>query len=280
MQSLQTVKSAFPLRHQVARATLHFATSPGAPLLAAISKLIEPPYRDRPQRVSQPVGQGDGQLFMKVQRIDTLPKKLRMMLGKPKRSGRYDWPLEELLNTVVAAQRGLKTARVVGFGVVKPRFGVVEEFVLLTEMLDGYCNGLQWLQKHPHRAVEFVERCMKLILDMQSRGLTHLDLWVANVMVPDDGARSWRVIDMENVFTRLSAFPSQTLGWQLGFLYRRELHRFIDEALYDVLVLRFVGGCPGVDREAFLGVYRLSKVLALSHKKRRQIFLEGCLGVV
>lgn len=279
MQSLNTVRSAFPLCHQVAKATLYFSQLPGASILDAIGKLIEPHYRDRPNRVSQPVGDDACKFFMKVQRVETLPKKYRITLGRPKRSGRFDWPIEELLNTIIAAERGVETARIVGFGVIKPRFGIVQEFVLLTEFLDGHMNGLQWLQQHPERVVEFIKGCLNLIVDMRNRGLTHLDLWVANVMVPEKQWTTLRVIDMENVFTRPSGFNSETLGFQLGFLYCKEMSHFIDEALYDSLVSDFLRECVEVDDAAFERIYTASKHNKFSHKKRRKIFLEGELEI-
>ena len=279
MQSLKTVRSAFPLCHQIAKATLNFSRPPSVAVLAAIGKLIEPHYLDRPNRISQLVGHDGCKFFMKVQRVETLPKKFRITLGRPKRSGRFDWPIEELLNTIIAAERGVETARIVGFGVVKPRFGIVQEFVLLTEFLEGHLNGLQWLQKHPERVVEFIKGCMNLIVDMRNRGLIHLDLWVANVMVPEKQWNTLRVIDMENVFTRPSGFNSETLGFQLGFLYRKEMNHFIDEALYDSLVADFLRECVEIDGAAFARVYTASKHNKFSHKKRRKIFLEGELEI-
>ncbi|WP_237881538.1 lipopolysaccharide kinase InaA family protein [Pseudomonas sp. PGPR40] len=279
MQSLKTVKSAFPFCHQIAKATLNFSYPPSVAVLDSIASLIEPHYLDRPNRTRQFVGHGECKLFMKVQRVATLPKKLRIALGRPKRSGRFDWPVEELLNTIIAAERGVETARIVGFGVVKARFGIIQEFVLLTEFLEGHLNGLQWLQKHPERVVEFIKGCMNLIVDMRKRGLIHLDLWVANVMVPEKPWSTLRVIDMENVFTRPSDFASETLGFQLGFLYQKEMKHFIDEALYDGLVADFLRECVEIDSAAFARIYTASKHNKFSHKKRRKIFLEGELEI-
>jgi hypothetical protein len=275
MHSLKTIKSAFPLRHQIAKATLNFCQPPEAQMLDGIARLIEPSDQERSNRIKTCVGHGDRKFFIKVQRVEALPMKLRIALGRPKRSGRFDWPIEELVNTYIASQRGADTPRVVGFGVIKPRFGIVQEFVLLTEFLDGHLNGLQWLQKHPERAPVLIKACMKLIVDMHSRRLTHLDLWIANVMVPEGEESALRVIDLENVFTRPSAFYSETLGFQLGFLYRKEMYSFIDEASYDGLVDDFLAESADIDRAAFQRIYEVSKRNKPSHKKRRRIFLEG-----
>ena len=280
MRSLQKVKSAFPVQHQVAKATINFSAPPETELLDAIARLIEPHRMTRPNRIKGVVADSRRRFFIKVQRIEALPKKLRIALGRPKRSGRFDWPVEELVNSYIAAERGTRTARVVGFGVVKPVLGIVQEFVLLTEYLDDHVNGLQWLQQHPARAPELVKACMQLILDMRSRHLTHLDLWVANVMVPAIEQEPLQVIDLENVFTRSSDFQSETLGFQLGFLYRKELNRFIDERAYDDLVADLLATHEDFDHAAFQRVYTLSKHNKLSHKKRRAIFLEGKLSLI
>lgn len=277
MQSLKALKTSFSLRHKVANATLNFLHAPSPLMLTAIGTMIEARDKTRPNRVSQFVGQDACKVFVKIQRIETLPKKLRIMLGRPKRSGRFDWPLEELMNTVTAAELGIDGARVYGFGLIKPKFGIVREFVLLTEFLDEHINGLQWLEKYPERACEFIERCLLLVASMNSKGFTHMDLWVANIMVPQGQDLVLKVIDMENVFTRQSAFGSETLGLQLGFLYRKDLHRFIDEAQYDRLVSNFLLSCADVDAAAFERTYSASKHMKLSHRKRRRVFLEGVL---
>lgn len=277
MQSLRVIKSTFHLRRQVAKATLNFSEPPSPATLQAIGEVIEARSRQRSSRVSQLVGCETCKLFLKIQRIETLPKKLRVMLGRRKRSGRFDWPLEELLNTFVAAELGINGVKVIGFGMVKPKFGIVRDFVLLTEFLEQHLNGLQWLERHPENAVEFVQRCMDLIVSMNDRGFTHLDLWIANIMVPGDRDQPLRVIDMENAFTRQPAFTAETLGLQLGFLYRKDLHRFIDEALFDNIVNEFMRDRAAVDGEAFERMYAISKHRKLSHRKRRKVFLKGIL---
>lgn len=279
MQSLKAVKSTFPVRLQVANAILNFKQVPSPSALHAIGTLVTP-SKGRAKRVSQLLDHDDGKLFMKIQDIETLPKKLRVMLGRRKRSGRYDWPVEELVNTVLAAERGIEGAQVIGFGIVKPRFGIVQKFVLLTEYLDEHLNGLQWLEKHPDKACDFIQRCMQLIVRMNDCGFTHLDLWVANIMVPPTPHTSLRVIDMENVYARQSSFYSQALGLQLGFLYRKEVQRFVDETSYDNIVSKFLVEYKGIDRAAFDEFYTLSKHRKLSHRKRRKIFLDGTLAHV
>lgn len=280
MHSLKTVRSAFPVRHRVAQATLNFSQQPEPQLLHAIAEVIKPTDKARPNRIKGVLASGDKKFFIKVQRVEALPKKLRIAFGRPKRSGRYDWPVEELLNSYIAAERGAETARVVAFGVVTARFGVVQDYVFLTEFLDDHLNGLQWLERNPERAPDLVKACMKLIMDMHGLRLTHLDLWIANVMVPEQTLNSLRVIDLENVFTRQSDFNADTLGFQLGFLYRKELYRFIDEQAYDGLVAEFLAEQSHVDRAAFQRTYSVSKHNKLSHKRRRSIFLEGKLSLV
>jgi hypothetical protein len=277
VQSLKAVKATFSLRHQVANATLNFAKTPNPLMLEAIDRLFASANHGRPKRVSQLVAHQDCKVFMKIQHIETLPKKLRIMLGRRKRSGRFDWPVEELLNTVIAAERGIGSARVIGFGMVKPRLGVIREFVLLTEFLDGHLNGLQWLEKHPEGADQFVKKCMDVIVGMNRSGFTHLDLWIANIMVPDEHEKALRIIDMENVFTRESAFHSETLGFQLGFLYRKDLHRYMCESRYDSMVSEFLREQADVDEAAFERIYTPSKQQKFSHRTRRKIFLQGKL---
>jgi len=279
LQSPEIVKSTFPISHKIANATLNFSSKPASSVLEELAELISTPYSKRPSRTSLPMGREGEQLFVKLQRIATLPKKLRVMFGRPRRSGRYDWPLEELLNTVNAVELGIVTAAVVGFGVVRPTLGIVNEFVLMTEMLDGHVNGLQWLEANPLQVEAFVQSAFAKTIELHRKGLVHLDLWAANIMVPVEQGGPLRVIDMENTFTRKSEFCSETLGFQLGFFYKRDVERFIEEARFDELTLEFVKRFETVQMGQFMRCYEAAKHEHIGRKQRRKIFLKGELEV-
>jgi len=279
LQPLEIFKSKFPVSQKIANATLNFSSQPPESVLKELAEFISKPHSERPSRSSLPMGGKGERLFVKIQRVETLPKRLRVMLGRPKRSGRYDWPLEELLNTLNAVELGVDTAPVVGFGVVRPMLGLVNEFVLITEMLDGHIDGLQWLEANPRQVEAFVLSAFALTLELHRKGLVHLDLWAANIMVPVEHDGPLRVIDMENAFTRKSGFCSETLGFQVGFLYKRELERFIDEARFDALAAEFVGRLDSVHMERFTPCYEAAKLDHIGRKQRRKIFLRGELEV-
>ncbi|WP_415757140.1 hypothetical protein [Pseudomonas sp. LT1P18] len=68
-----------------------------------------------------PLTSGDTPLFAKIQPLDTLKATVRVTFGKPQRNGRFDWPLEELINTLEAQRRGVQMPALQGFGYTKDR---------------------------------------------------------------------------------------------------------------------------------------------------------------
>ena len=86
-----------------------------------------------------------------------------------------------------------------------------------------------------------------------------------------------KAIDLENCFRATSQHPAETLGFQMGFFYYRDVYRFITESRYDELVERHISGIGHIDRAKFLAVYKASKHEKIGRKERRQIFLSGNL---
>ncbi|MBF8669029.1 hypothetical protein IR012_01575 [Pseudomonas putida] len=254
--------------------TLHLQGPIAPHTRQALEQLIE--QSASAKRVSAPLACVQSQLFTKREKLDSLKKKLRMQRGRPKRNGMYDWSLEELINTREASRRGARVPRLVGYGYSRSRFGLMQDFFLITELLSGHEDGLARIRRAPEAVPQVIEAAFELLHALHCRGITHMDLWAANVMLPQQGKA--QAIDLENSFSEPSNFFSETLGFQFGFFYYREIYRYITEADYDAAVeCALAEYFPDVQRAAFNRVYALAKHEEIGRLKRREIFTRGVL---
>ncbi|PIB39715.1 hypothetical protein AOA57_30420 [Pseudomonas sp. 2588-5] len=239
----------------------------------AIQNLIDTRYQ-LTDRVSAPLKGMENDLFAKSQPLDSLRPKLRVTFGRSKRDGTFDWPVEEVLNTYTAHKRGAPVASLYGFGYRKSVFGLIQEFFIFTELLDGYLNGLEWLkQKRDIRSLITVS--FKLLHALHGKGVVHMDFWANNVMVNLAQPEHTKAIDLENCFLSPTEHLSEVLAFQFGFFYRREIFRFVIEQDYDQMVMDALGNYEGIVRSRFDELYALSKHENISRRARREIFHRG-----
>lgn len=222
---------------------------------------------------------GGASLFAKIQTLDSIKAKLRVTLGRPLRDGRFDWPVEELLNTIEAKKRGADVPSLIGFGYKKSRLGITEEFFLITRLLDQHIDGLQWLERNPSEVETLIEKSFATLRSLHERSVTHMDLWIANLMFEKQSNRPAKAIDLENCFHSAPKYSSETLGFQFGFFYCREIYRFITEARYDELVTKALDQYENLNLEKFKQFYQASKHKKIGRKERRRIFLNGILDL-
>lgn len=260
------------LRHR--GTTLHLQAPIAPHTRQALERLIA--QTATAKRVSAPLPCAHSQFFTKREKLDSLKKKLRIQRGKPKRNGMFDWSLEELLNTREAARRGARVPALAGYGYSRSRFGLVQDFFLITELLSDHEDGLATIRKSPAAVHRVMQAAFELLHALHAKGVTHMDLWAANVMLPKQGKA--RAIDLENSFSGPTAFFSETLGFQFGFFYYREIYRYITEADYDAAVeCALAEYFPDVQRAAFNRVYALAKHEEIGRLERRDIFTSGVL---
>ncbi|PPS60799.1 hypothetical protein CR917_07365 [Pseudomonas sp. BRM28] len=261
----------FTFKHQ--RSTVHLNAPVSTALAATLTLLLG---QERPSnRTSAPLSTGDSPLFAKRQAIETLPKRIRFTRGTRKSCGMFDWPIEELINTAEAHRRGASVPGVVGYGYTRSRMGLMNDFVIITELLQNYTDGYQWILAKPEEVERVIGAAFELLLSLNSSGIYHMDLWAANVMMCNDGVGATHAIDLENCFAAAPRFLSETLGFQLGFFYRREVGGLVGESAYDALVARALETCEGINRERFHAVYQMAKHHHIGRKERRDIFLSG-----
>lgn len=264
---------SYTLNHR--RATLHFKTPPACPTTRALQRLME--QKGTSKRVSAPLDCTHTALFTKRQPLDSLRKKLRVAFGGAKRPDLNDWVVEELVNTAEAHKRGARVAPLVGFGYSKDRFGLMEDFFIITGLLTGHTDGWQWVSARPEQVETLIASAFELLHSLHQQGISHMDLWAANIMIPDRMPGAAKAIDLENCFCRPTAYLAETLGFQFGFFYFREIYRFITEAHYDQLVEAALAKYPDIDRARFDRCYQISKHEQIGRKDRRAVFLEGAL---
>lgn len=257
--------------------TLHLREEPSTEARQALERLIEKRRERKLSRASAPLAAGDSLLFAKVQPLDTFKAKVRVTLGKSQRNGRFDWPLEELINTIEAPRRGVRMSELKGFGYTKDRVGLIQEFFIITHLLDDHIDGAQWLRHNPSKVEPFIRDAFELLSSLAQRNINHMDFWAGNIMIPQKSETPLIAIDFENCFAKPTVHHSETLGFQLGFFYRRDIYKLITEAQYDALVDEYLKQQPNISLEKFNAVYHASKHEYVGRKQRREVFLSGNL---
>lgn len=268
----------YPFPVQFQNTTLFLREAPDAGALQALQTLILGRKNANHKRYSRPFAAGRQALFAKIQPLKTLKSRMRVTWRKTHSDGRYDWPIEELINTAEANRRGAGVPPLVGFGHTKSKIGLTREVFLLTGLLDEYVDGNLWLKQHPDNVTQFITSAFELLGSLTAVDIIHLDFWAANVMISPDGSHA-RAIDLENGFAHRGEFFSETLGFQLGFFYYREVHKFIIERHYDALVEQYLATQGPFDRARFDAIYQLAKHEKVGRKERRDVFLSGKLVV-
>jgi len=275
---LQQLQRDYPFSLQFQNTTLFLREAPDSGALAALQQLIGGRKTANHKRFSRPLPTGSKAFFAKIEPLNTLKAMLRVTWRKTHGDGRYDWPIEELINTAEANRRGACVPPLVGYGHTKSGLGLTREVFLLTELLDDLVDGKRWLKQHPDEVNQFITTAFALLGRLNSKDITHMDFWAANVMISPDGT-SARAIDLENGFSHRSAFFSEALGFQMGFFYYREVHKFITERHYDALVEQFIATQGPFDRARFDAVYHVAKHEKIGRKERRDVFLSGKLVI-
>jgi hypothetical protein len=217
------------------------------------------------------------ELFIKTARIDSLPSKLRIRLGLKRLSGVYDWSLAELRNNIIANERTRDIPNLTGYGFVR-RFGLPKEMFLIFETLEGHIHGLSWVRLYPAQGLAFAQATLQLLHRLNQKGIYHLDLWAANIMLRPGELSELKAVDLENCYIGKTTYHSETLGFQFGFLYQFALRDFVTEAEYDALVYGYLANyAPEVDHMRFMPFFKRFKILAAGRKERYLIPKKGLL---
>lgn len=277
--SKDQLRRDFPCTIQNGQSTLHLNHSPSTNTSQALFEFIDNRRHKKIRRASAPVVGDKAFLFAKVQSLDSIQAKIRVTLGNPLRDGRYDWPVEELLNTIEAGKRGADVPALIGFGYKKSRLGIIEEVFIITRLLDKHIDGLQWLERNPTQVETLIKKSFAVLRSLHERRITHMDLWAANLMFEEQSNRPAKAIDLENCFYSSPQYSSETLGFQFGFFYHREIYRFITEARYDELVTQALDQYGHLNSEKFKTFYQAGKHAKIGRKERRRIFLNGILDL-
>lgn len=254
---------------------LHLREEPCQCAQQALRQLIIDRRKRSATRTTAIIPGSKRSLFAKVQRLNSFRSKVRVTLGTPQRNGRFDWPLEELQNTLLAQHRGVPMPALQGFGYTRSGLGLAVDYFLITDLMAGYTDGKKWLIENPGEIETFILKAFELLDSLTSKNIIHMDFWTGNLMQSTDAQCPLIAIDFENCFARPTQYLSETLGFQLGFLYHREVNRFITEARYDSLVEGYLKRKPTVSVDKFNEVYQVSKHNHLGRKERREVFLQG-----
>ncbi|MEA5669830.1 lipopolysaccharide kinase InaA family protein [Pseudomonas sp. MH2] len=277
MKRFDWVRSRFfPHTFDHCRTTLHLQAALPTPTREALAQVIG--QASIAKRVSKPLECLHSRLFVKRERLDSLRKKWRIQRGVRKRNGLFDWSLEELINTREANLRGARVPKLKGYGYSHSALGLPEHFYLLIEHLEDHIDGYNWVMQQPQRVNELIETAFELLHSLHGRGVSHMDLWAGNLMLPVKGNQPAQAVDLENCFVTPTNHFTEVLAFQIGFFYYRQVYRFITETEYDALVedalKRYF---TNVQRDLFDRIYAIAKHQDVGRLERRDIFHSGKL---
>lgn len=280
MRYLGTYKRMFKHEARLRDLTLHVRDHDSADVLSPISELIgkrgHEPLRGSLTRCFDT---SRSRFFVKTEKIDTFPSRMRATFGLQRSEGGYTWLVEELRNSIEAFRRGAPVPKVAGFGYQRRGRRLVQEFFLVSEMLEGHVNGMEWIQRPGIDIESFLLNCFSLFKQLHDREIFHLDLWLANIMVdPTKPDHQLRVVDLENCHIGAAPRYSETLGFQFGFFFFRFVRDYISEARYDELVTAALQAYGEVDEACFAHIYELAKRKPTCRKKRRLLISQGKLA--
>lgn len=264
--------STFPFTATLAHYTLHTALEDPHSLLHHAHELLSQ-REARNKRVIGSIPKISPPLFLKSSAMESWKSRVRMTLGlerQRKHGGGYDWPVEELFNTLHANQQGIPTARVLGFGYRRHPLGWIDEFFLLSEKLENHIDGREWLSKPDCDPAEFVGRALQLIVRLHEHSLIHLDPWAANFMINPADPQDMRVIDLENCIRQPTIHLQETLAIQFGILFRRETSSHISETRFDQVVMRTLAEQDLPCDARFSHAYQVAKHQKIARKARRK----------
>lgn len=230
-----------------------------------------------PRRIATLRGTTDN-YFIKTTQLTSFTRRLRISLGLPFPGKGLDWELAELVNTLKLGELGIPSPRLLGYG-YRSKAGLVDTLCLISEHLEGYLNGAEWLEARPERAGELLESICDAILEMHRKQVYLLDMWLGNIMLTAEAPQELKLIDFESCCFGESRYTDEVLGLIFGQLYYGTLKStfkdFLSEADFDRNTEKYLAQLPEIDRERFYPAYEAAKFKIVNRKERRKIFERG-----
>lgn len=240
-------------------------------LSSAVSALNNAERAKGVSRTSTPLQLTDRRIFLKRFAAGDFKHMLRMTFGLKRRQGGFDWPIAELVNSCEVLTRGGNIPDLKAFGFCFSPLGLIKEVFLIFELMDGYIDGLQWLEliKDNPDAVElFLTDCVALIANLHQREIYHLDPWLENIMLHPSQPRRLFPIDVENCFIGKPPSAFTVTGFQFGYMFQRGPMQVFQEERFDRIVKGLLQTYPGFDATS-LNAYEICKRAWLGRKQRQ-----------
>lgn len=240
-------------------------------LAPALSKLRATERSNDVSRTSQALALDNETVFIKRFAAGDFKHSLRMTFGLKRRRGGLDWPIAELINSCEVSARSGGIPELLGFGYRLSAFGLVDEVYLLFNLLDGYVNGIEWLDRikgNPADMESFLSNCIHLVASLHQRDIYHLDPWLENIMVHPDRPGELIPIDVENCFIGKPDAPFVVAGFQFGYMFQRGPMRLFSEERFDEMVRDVLKTYPAFE-ESHMEPYTQCKRSWLGRKQRQ-----------
>lgn len=159
----------------------------------------------------------------------------------------------------------------VAFGYEKGRSGVIKKVFVATECCENTVTLREFIETNPHKTAQAVMSAFALIEKMLADGITHLDLWVENILTNGDLSKLW-LIDLEYCTVNSRAPIVDRLAFCIGYFYSYRLRDYLTENDYFELARAWLTEYVGADADVILRKASLSVHAPLSRKARLAVF--------
>ncbi len=272
MHHLDHYKSIFSSKEKLGAYRFH--TNPSEDLeglSSAVRALSNAERAKGVKRTSGPLRLAKRQVFLKRFAAGDLKHMVRMTFGLKRRTGGLDWPIAELIHTCEVLARGGAIPDLKGFGYCLSPLGLIREVFLVFDLLEGYVNGLQWLEQikdEPEALELFLSDCVELIADLHRQDIYHLVPWLENIMLHPSNPRSLVPIDVENCFIGIPQSIFTVAGFQFGYMFQRGPMQVFPEERFDTIVERLLKTYPDFGSKS-MDAYKICKRAWLGRKQRQ-----------
>ncbi|WP_052724720.1 AarF/UbiB family protein [Pseudomonas sp. 10B238] len=201
-------------------------------------------------------------VVLKTNRLGGLKKRLIKHFGLFG-GGRHYCLTNELANLRRLSKSKL-VPQVYGFG--RQRHGLLRDEFLLIEYFHSMQTVDEFIVQYPARLEWVLEKVVDLFYQMLMDGFVHLDPHPGNILLDDAGRM--RFIDFESCSFDVSD-DSFVLASSLGYFFHYWFCKFIDETVYDQIVLHSLAkrGSSKLDAR-FFAIYQSFKKSKVSRRQR------------
>lgn len=208
--------------------------------------------------------------FLKLSKIKSLSKQLRISLGMAKS---FDYYLKELENNIRLADFPVPAPRLAGY-FLYTRMGLTQRAGLIFENMVGQENAANYVKSNPEKKASIIEGGLRVLSSLHCCSIFHMDPRLENLMVDATAPHQLSIIDFEHCYFGEPANVMAITGMVYGMFYRSGVEAHISEAEYDTLVYSILDPSARENPD-FNEAYRTAKRRFMERTECKRMFISG-----